>query len=165
MCTVVLSHSSINPDFLKLWCSGFAQTFNRSRLFIYLRFIIFLVLSFFAAIPTLEELIFTTSSERVIAVLSYAQPPGALHSPWLLHFSVGERCLSCWAHVLVFVVGTKWSLGISSYLRTVTPPVSDMQCTGRSYLKFWWPFISLIYPSLPSILPCMTADLEYLSGT
>jgi len=99
MCTVVLSHSSINPDFLKLWCSGFAQTFSRSRLFIYLRFIIFLVLSFFAAIPTLEELIFTTSSERVIAVLSYAQPPGgsplSLVAAFLCRWALPELLSPC----------------------------------------------------------------------
>lgn len=63
------SHSSINPDFLKLRC-GFAQAFSGSRLFIYLCFSILLVLSFDAT-PMLEELTFTTSSERVIAVLSY----------------------------------------------------------------------------------------------
>lgn len=81
-------------DFLKLWCPRFAQTFSRNRLFICILlsfFFFFLVLSLFGATAALEEFGFITSLERVIVVLSYAQPPGALCSPWAAAF------LSRWA--------------------------------------------------------------------
>lgn len=70
--------SSVYPDFLKFWCSWFAQTFSRNRLFIHFTF--FLVLSLFSATPALEEFYSLLRKSNSDAELCTA--PGALCTPW-----------------------------------------------------------------------------------